>query len=101
MNDLIKKGFYLGLGATLASKEKAEKYIKEFVKSGELAPNEAKKILEELSAKGKDKQESWNESMRSELKSSIQKLGFVTQEEFDALKDRLNELEEKLNQLEK
>ncbi|MBM7681356.1 polyhydroxyalkanoate synthesis regulator phasin [Pullulanibacillus pueri] len=99
MNELIKKGFYLGLGATIASKEKAEKYIKDFVKNGELAPQEARKMLEELSEKGRGKQEDWSDNFREEIQTSFKKLGFVTQEEFNELKEQVKVLEEKLENL--
>ncbi|GGE33749.1 hypothetical protein GCM10011391_10560 [Pullulanibacillus camelliae] len=95
MNELIRKGFYLGLGAALASKEKAEKYVKEFVKNGELAPQEAKRLIDELAEKGKDKQSDWSEGFRQDIKDTLKKLGFVTHEELDAVKKRLEALEGK------
>lgn len=97
MNDWIKKGFSLGLGAAYASKEKAEKYVNDLVAKGDIAPNEAKQMIQELSEKGQGKQEEWSESFREEIRSSLKQLGFVTTEEADKLKERLNQLEAKLD----
>ncbi|MGE8206502.1 phasin family protein [Heyndrickxia sp. NPDC080065] len=99
MNELIKKGFYLGLGAALASKEKAEKYVRDFVTNGDLAPEEAKKLLVELGEKGKEKQEEWSKQFQQGVSESFKQLGFVTVEEFEDTKQQLNRLEEKLDAL--
>lgn len=99
MNDLIKKGFYLGLGTALASKEKAEKYMKEFIKSSELAPGEAKKFIDELTEKGRDKQEEWGEQIRQGAASSLKQLGFVTKNDLQELVERLERLENKLDEM--
>ncbi|MGC4378352.1 hypothetical protein WD019_15705 [Fictibacillus sp. Mic-4] len=99
MNEWIRKGFYLGLGAAIVSKEKVEKYVKDFVANGDLAPEEAKKMIEDLQNKGKDKQEEWNENFRKEFTSTLKQLGFVTMEEFEETKQQLNRLEEKIDEL--
>ncbi|TCP30021.1 polyhydroxyalkanoate synthesis regulator phasin [Scopulibacillus darangshiensis] len=99
MNDLLKKGFYLGLGAAFAGKEKAEKYINELAAKGDIAPSEAKKFIDGLGEKGKGKKEEWNDQFRQEITSMIKGLGFITEEDLKEVKQQLNTLEEKLDSL--
>jgi polyhydroxyalkanoate synthesis regulator phasin len=99
MNDWIKKGFYLGLGAAFASKEKMEKYMNDLVAKGEMAPNEATRIIDDLSEKGKGKREEWNEQFREEITSSLKQLGFATKEEMNELNGQLQALEKKVEAL--
>ncbi|WKB34743.1 hypothetical protein QS257_12460 [Terrilactibacillus sp. S3-3] len=94
MNELIKKGLYIGLGATLASKEKLEKYLGELTKNGDIASQEAKSILEAIGEKGKEKKTEWSDNFKQELKEAVQSLGFVTKEEFEQLQQRVAKLEE-------
>lgn len=98
MNDLIKKGLYIGLGATIASKEKLEKYLNELSKNGDIATQDAKSILEAISEKGEEKKDEWENSFKQEFKDAIQSLGFVTKEEFEQLQQKVAKLEESLNQ---
>lgn len=101
MNELIRKGFYLGLGAAFASKEKAEKYVKDLVIKGEIPSSEGKRIIDELTEKGQGKQETWNKQFREEIASSLKQLGFVTEDDTQDLKGQLNALEEKIEAMER
>lgn len=96
MNDLIKKGLYLGLGVAFASKEKVEKYVNDLVAKGDIAPSEAKEMIVDLTEKGKGKQDQWSEQFREEIASSLKRFGFVTKEEMES---QLAVLEEKIDKL--
>ncbi|GGL62225.1 phasin family protein [Sporolactobacillus putidus] len=97
MNDLIKKSFFIGLGATLASKEKADKFLSDLSKSGSAAAEEVKSFLDALNDKGKTKKEQWQNDIREDIKDTIRDLGFVTSEEYNKLKEKLEALEAKLS----
>ncbi|MFC7393764.1 phasin family protein [Scopulibacillus cellulosilyticus] len=97
MNELLKKGFFLGLGAAVASKERVEKYVNDLVEKKEIAPQEAKGILSELQEKGKGKQNEWNEQFRKEITSSLKQIGFVSREDMNEMNERLEALERKLD----
>ncbi|MBM7644565.1 polyhydroxyalkanoate synthesis regulator phasin [Scopulibacillus daqui] len=99
MNELLKKGFFLGLGAAVASKERVEKYINDLVEKKEIAPSEAKGILRELQEKGKGKQNEWNEQFRKEFISTLKQIGFVTVDHVNDLHSRIESLEKKLDEV--
>ncbi|MDD9149555.1 MULTISPECIES: phasin family protein [unclassified Sporolactobacillus] len=93
MNDWIKKGFFIGLGATVASKEKADKFFNDLSKSGGAAAEEAKSFLDALNDKGKSKKEQWQNDIRQDIKDTLIDLGFVTSEEYNKLAERVEALE--------
>ncbi|RYM05665.1 hypothetical protein EWH99_05555 [Sporolactobacillus sp. THM7-7] len=96
MNDWIKKGFLIGLGATVASKEKADKILNDLSKSGSAAAEETQSYLNTLSDKGKYKKEQWQSELKEEIKEAIQELGFVSLNEYNTLKARVDALEARL-----
>lgn len=96
MNEQLKKIFLIGLGTTVASKEKAEKIFSDLSKNGNAAVEEARVYLSKLNDKGKVKKEQWQKDFREEAKDTIRELGFVTVEEYEKLEKRLESLEMKL-----
>ncbi|MCO7125668.1 hypothetical protein NIE88_07785 [Sporolactobacillus shoreicorticis] len=99
MNDFLKKSFLIGLGATIASKEKAEKFLNDLSKSGGAAADEAKSLLESFNEKGKENTDKWRTELHQDVVDAIKDLGFVTQEEYANLKEKLTLLENELTGL--
>ncbi|MFA9557484.1 phasin family protein [Evansella sp. AB-rgal1] len=99
MNDLLKKGFLLGLGAAVASKEKVEKYFQDLVEKGKLTPKEAEELFDSLVKKGEETGERWNRRSKEKVRSMINdlELEVVSKDEFDELKQRVVALEKKIN----
>lgn len=93
MNDQLKRFFLIGLGLTVISKDKAEKFIHDLTSEGNAAANEAKSYLSKLNDKGKSKKNEWKNDFKEEAKEAIADLGFVTIEEYNKLKERLENLE--------
>lgn len=98
MSDLLRKGFMIGLGAALSSKEKAEKMIDELIQKGQVSPGEARDMMEQLYEKGEQHNQQWGAQSKEYFKKNIQELGFVTKEEYHALELRLEKLENQMNQ---
>lgn len=101
MNELIKKGFFISLGATIASKEKADKFFSDLSKSGNAATEEAKSFLDALNDRGKTKKEQWQNDIRQDIKDTIHDLGFVSSEEYNKLKEKVEALEAQLSREER
>ncbi len=95
MSDLFKKGIFLGLGAALSGKEKAEKMLDELVKKGDISNSQANEMLQSFIDKGEAKNNEWNNQTKTFLKKNLEELGFVTKEEFEKLENRLKNLEAK------
>jgi polyhydroxyalkanoate synthesis regulator phasin len=93
MNEYLKRGFLLGLGAAVASKEKVEQYIDQLVMRGQIAPKEAQEFIEQLIQKGEETGTNVDQELRAKVAQSLANLGFATQEEVDALKERVEALE--------
>ncbi|WP_174731516.1 phasin-related domain-containing protein [Mesobacillus harenae] len=99
MNNLLKKGFLLGLGAAVVGKERVEETVKSLVQKGQMAPNEAEAILDEFFKKGEEKSDRWNEELRNMTKQELKELGFVTQEELSVVHDQLTFLREEIEMI--
>ncbi|WP_082232597.1 phasin family protein [Halobacillus massiliensis] len=98
MANLLRKGFYLGLGAAISGKEKVEKGLSDMVRKGEVSPTEAREILNDWAEKGEQKNNDWNEQAQSRIQTQLKNLGFVTREEYERLEARLERLEKIQNQ---
>lgn len=98
MSDLLKKGFFLGLGAAISGKEKLEKLLDELVKKGEVSPSQAKEMLQGFIEKGEAKNTDWGDQTKGYFKKTLSDLGFVAKEDFQKLEERVAKLEEKHNQ---
>ncbi|MBM7551833.1 phasin family protein [Thalassobacillus pellis] len=96
MSDLLKKGFYVGLGAALSGKEKAEKMLDELVKRGDVSPSQAREMFKEFAEKGQEKDAEWNEQGKAKMKERVKDLGFVTKDEYEILEARVVRLEKLL-----
>ncbi len=95
MSDLLKKGFFIGLGAAMSSKEKFDKVVDEMVAKGQVSPGEAKDMMNEFKEKGEKKNQEWSAQSEEYIKNMIKDLGFVTKEEYEKLESRIEKLEAK------
>ncbi|UOQ45277.1 hypothetical protein MUN89_04835 [Halobacillus salinarum] len=93
MSELLKKGFYLGLGAAVSGKEKFEKMVNDMVSKGEMTPSQAKSIINTWISKGESVDKDWNGQAKSKLQNRMKSLGFVTREEYETLEARIEKLE--------
>ncbi|PSL50548.1 polyhydroxyalkanoate synthesis regulator phasin [Salsuginibacillus halophilus] len=98
MNDVLKKGFFLGIGAAAAGREKVEQYVNDLVYKGRLTPKEAEEWVEMMVAKGEETEQEWTEANRERLQEMLKDAGFATQKEVSQLETRIAELEAKLNE---
>jgi polyhydroxyalkanoate synthesis regulator phasin len=96
MEDTLKNIMYQGLGMISITKDKIEKAVNELVDKGKLSREEGRKFAEEIGAETKKAGEEFKSNMRESVREWIEKSGIPSREEFEALKARVNELEEKL-----
>ncbi len=92
MKRLLEKGLYASLGFWLLIHEKADELIKEMVKKGEMAPEQGRKFLDELSARVNEEKESIKNRVESLVQASLKDV-FVTREEFEKLLKKVSEME--------
>ncbi|WP_096440177.1 phasin family protein [Alteribacter populi] len=96
MSDLLKKGFLLGLGAAVTSKEKAEKYFQELVVKGKVTPDEANEMIDSFVKKGAETEETWNRRTKERAQQIFKDLDLASKTELTALESRVKELEQRL-----
>lgn len=101
MNNFLKSGFLLGLGAAVAGKEKIDETIMKLVEKGTMTQAEADTIFDDFFKKGESKSEEWNEEFRKMTKRQLSELGFVTREELDSVNAQLVLLQEEISHLRK
>lgn len=101
MNNFLKSGFLLGLGAAVAGKERIDETIMKLVEKGTMTQAEAETIFDDFFKKGESKSEEWNEEFRKMTKSQLSELGFVTREELDSVNAQLVLLQEEISHLRK
>lgn len=109
LSDDLKKMMLAGIGATTIAAEKTKSIIDELVKKGELSMEQGKELLDKLSDKGEEtvkKGKALNEELKRNVKekineqnlksvlNNIEKLG---QDELEAIKKKLEEMEKANN----
>ena len=94
MNDLFKKAISLGVGLTIASKERVEKVVEELVQKGEVAPAESKELVAQLIQKGEEGQSDLKRMMREQLQKLLAELNVATKEDVERLEKRIDRLEQ-------
>lgn len=98
MSDLLKKGFYLGLGAAASGKEKFEKMVNDMVKKGEVTPSQAKSMINSWINKGESVDKDWSGYAKAKMQDRMKDLGFVSREDYELLEARIQRLEKILDQ---
>jgi polyhydroxyalkanoate synthesis regulator phasin len=101
MNNFLKSGFLLGLGAAVAGKEKIDETIMKLVEKGSMTQTEADTIFDELFKKGENKSEEWNDEFKKMARSQLSEWGFVTKEELDVVQAQLALLKEEVSLIRK
>ena len=99
MNDFLKKGFLLGLGAAAASKERIDQYVDALLTRGQITPKEAEEMYDSFMKKGEETEERWSAKSKSSLRSMLMDdFGMVSKEEFFSLQERIAVLEKQLKE---
>jgi polyhydroxyalkanoate synthesis regulator phasin len=96
----IKKALLAGLGAIVMTKDRIQTLTQKMVEEGKLTKEEAEKFSQELLEDGKKEWEHLQEKMGELFYKGTSRLNFATQEEFEVLKERVYDLERRMNRLE-
>ncbi|MBT9143561.1 MAG: hypothetical protein DDT29_01969 [Dehalococcoidia bacterium] len=95
--DIIKKAMLLGLGVISLTKEKAEEFVDDLIKRGEVTREERFKIVDKL-LKEAEKQE---EELFGKISETVQKvitdLGLPTKKDLDKISKRLEAIEKRIS----
>lgn len=92
MFDLIKKGVLMGLGAATLTKEKAEQFVDELVKKGELSKDERPKVVQDLLDKAEEQEKELYDKISGQVNKAIAKLDIPTKKDFERLEKKIESL---------
>ena len=94
-NDFLRKTVLAGLGLFDMTKEKADEFVKELIKRGEIAESEGKEYAEEIMKKAKNFEEELSEKIENILKEKK----YAKDDKVERIEKKLDEILEKLNSL--
>ena len=95
---MMKRALFVGLGLLSLTREKAEKVIKEMVEKGDITTEEGSGFVDELIKRGEEANQEIKKFIKDEVevKCSHREPAPVSREEFEALQQRVNDLEMRL-----
>ncbi|MDZ5782271.1 phasin family protein [Marinococcus luteus] len=93
MNDMLKKGFFLGLGAASYGREKVQTYLDDLVTKGKITPREADEWKEEMIQRGSAQSDSWNSQAKNSFENRAESMGIATKRDIDRLEQKLDAIE--------
>ncbi len=96
MLEAVKKGFYMGLGLLLVTKERAESLIDDLVKKGEISQKEGEEFVKELTKKSEEAQQEFQKKIETVVTQAIQKLDLPTKTDLEEIIRRLENIERQL-----
>lgn len=97
MNEMLRKALSLGVGVTMASKERIESFVDEMVKRGELAPADSKEWIASLVEKGETERQEWAGYVKEQMQKLLAELQVASKEDIARLERRIAALEAQQN----
>lgn len=98
MSNLLEKTLLTALGAATLSQKKAEELIQELRQKLNVSEEEGKAFLGKVQDMAKQNQEKLEALAHDEVLKACERLGVVTQDEFDKLKKKVAQLEKRLKE---
>ncbi|MBW2477079.1 MAG: phasin family protein [Deltaproteobacteria bacterium] len=99
MIELIEKSLLTALGAMTLSQKKAEELSKEFRDKLNLSEEEGKAFLKKIQDAALEQQAKLESAAQEEVKKACDRMGLVSQEEFNKLKRKISHLEKQIKDL--
>jgi polyhydroxyalkanoate synthesis regulator phasin len=108
LEDFLKKVTHLGFGVVAVSREKIEQKVREWTESEHLNPSESTRLVDRLVEQGEQERAELQRIVQDQVKKSLIRFGIfredkeenevsALQEEIQGLRDRIAELEQKLD----
>ncbi len=91
-NDVIKRYVDAGLELTQLTQARAEAFVKELVKAGELQADQAREAVADLLARSRATTERIVETVRKEVREQVDQLGLARKDDLERLEARVSSL---------
>jgi polyhydroxyalkanoate synthesis regulator phasin len=93
MKNLIQKGIAIGLGLAMMSKEQVEKIVDELVEKGEIPVTESKNMVNDIIDKGEKQHQIFEAQLREKIKEVLLELHIASKDHLEQLEERIKNLE--------
>ncbi len=97
MLEILEKAVMTTIGVASITQKKAEELVAEMKERFKLSEDEGKQLVDRIQAIVNESRERVMNMAELEVKRAVEKLGLVSQEEFDRLAKRVQELESRGN----
>jgi len=98
--NLIQQLLIFGLGTTSLVADKIREASDRLVENGEIDPDRAKNLVDDVLANLKIEQGNWEQQLERQIRNAMQDLGVPRQSEMDELRGRIDRLERQVRELE-
>ncbi|MCK9275200.1 MAG: phasin family protein [Syntrophales bacterium] len=95
MSDFIKKSMLMGIGLVSLTREKAEAFIDDLIKRGELSEKEGREAVDELVQRSKEVKSDVSRKVEKMVSDTLKRMNIPSRAEIDEIKMRIAELEKK------
>jgi poly(hydroxyalkanoate) granule-associated protein len=97
----VRKVLLAGLGAAALAQDELEDFVKRLVERGEIAEQDAKKLIEETRAKRNKRSGTAEERISKRMEELLERLNVPTKHDLKTLTDKINALSKKVDELKK
>ena len=99
-NDWLRQLLLMGVGTTSLVTEKLSEVGDQWVKDGNINPDQAKAFVDDLLNQVKAEQSQWETNLERQMRNMLKDLGVPRQSEVDELRGRIDRLERQIRELE-
>ncbi len=96
MFELFEKAVMTGIGALSLTQKKGEELLADLKEKYKCSEEEGKAFIDKIQGAAKETREKIAEAAEAEVKKTVERIGLVPKAEYDLLKQRVEELENKL-----
>jgi polyhydroxyalkanoate synthesis regulator phasin len=97
MLELIEKVVMTTIGVAAITQKKAEELVSELKEKYKMSEDEGKNLVDRIQSMARENREKVREMAEAEVRKVVERLGLVPADEFELLKKRVQDLEERLN----
>jgi len=96
MFELFEKAVLTGIGALSLTQKKGEELLADLKEKYKFSEEEGKAFLEKIQGAAKETRAKIAEAAEAEVKKTVERVGLVPKDDYELLKQRVEELEKKL-----
>ena len=101
LTESLRRILLASIGAVALTLDEIERFVDKLVERGEIAEQDAKKLVKELSEKGKKKSGEAEDRTAKHLHEMLDRMDIPSKADIDALSDKITTLGKKVDELKK